>query len=251
MQYANVNGIKSSPSPKLKGKCYCCGSEVIAKCGSFKIWHWTHKDLKSCDPWWENETEWHRQWKNSFPKENQEIVHFDQKTREKHIADVKTNNGVVIEFQNSPMSIEELESRESFYGNMIWIINGSKFKNRFFIYDKLPKPDSVIFKDHIFQKRTNLSAGGFYTKPLNYEGKIVRPIYPIREIEKEIERDYRGHHLYHWSNPREVWLKSKKRVFIDFGEEELFELFIYKEYLRCIFKWNKEMFINRAIRASR
>ena len=251
MQYADVNGIKSTPSPKLKGICIHCGSEVIAKCGSSNLWHWAHKDLNNCDPWWENETPWHRQWKNYFPKENQEIVHFDEKTKEKHIADVKTNNGVVIEFQNSPMNIGELESRESFYGNMIWIINGYKFKSRFFIYDKLPKPDSIIFKDYIFQKRTNLSAEGFYEKPLSYDGKIVYPINSIKDIEKEIEQDYKGHHLYHWVNPRDVWFKSKRRVFIDLGEKELFEMVIYKGYLRCIFKWDKEMFITRAINATK
>lgn len=247
MQYADVNGIKSSPSPNLKGKCFCCDSEVIAKCGSFKIWHWAHKDLKSCDPWWENETEWHRQWKNYFPKENQEIVHFDQKTGEKHIADVKTNNGVVIEFQNSPMSIEELESRESFYGNMIWIINGSKFKNRFFIYDKLPKPDSRPHKENIFFRRTDKHAGAFYSKAKNYRKNNLYEVHGIKEIEREIEEEYDGHHLYHWSNPKKVWYNSSKKIFIDLGGDELIELLKYAHNLYCIKKWNKEYFINRAI----
>lgn len=200
MQYANVNGIKSPPSPSLKGICNCCGSEVIAKCGSINLWHWAHKDLENCDSWWEKETPWNRHWKNYFPKENQEIVHFDKKTKEKHIADVKTNNEVVIEFQNSPMNIEELKSRESFYGNMIWIINGSKFKNRFFIYDKLPKPNSVLHKKNIFFPRTDKHAGAFYSKAMNYDKNTLYEIHPLNEIKREIEEEYDGHHLYHWSN---------------------------------------------------
>jgi hypothetical protein len=48
----------------------------------------------------ENETEWHRAWKDQFPPEWQEIVHLAG-DGERHIADVKTGDGWVIEFQHS------------------------------------------------------------------------------------------------------------------------------------------------------
>lgn len=124
MRFALVDGQKSAPSPKQRGECSHCGAEMVSKCGRTKVWHWAHKTLEICDPWWENETEWHRTWKDQFPVEWQEISHFDAVSGEKHIADVKANNGLVVEFQNSPMSFEERTSREEFYGHMIWIVNG-------------------------------------------------------------------------------------------------------------------------------
>ena len=53
------------------------------------MWHWAHRGSRFCDPWWENETEWHRSWKGQFPVNWQEVVH-QAETGEKHIADVKT-----------------------------------------------------------------------------------------------------------------------------------------------------------------
>ena len=99
---------------------------MIAKCGKFVRWHWAHKSRQSCDPWWEAETDWHRDWKNKFPEEWQEVVHTDARTGERHIADVKTPHGLVIEFQHSALSPEERRSREDFYKDMIWIVDGDR-----------------------------------------------------------------------------------------------------------------------------
>lgn len=99
---------------------------MIAKCGRVKVWHWAHKGRLSCDPWWENETEWHRNWKDQFPLEWQEQIAIDPATGEKHIADVRTPDGLVIEFQHSPIAPEEIRRREAFYGNMIWIVDGTR-----------------------------------------------------------------------------------------------------------------------------
>ena len=63
-------------------------------------------------------------WKNKFPLDSQEVIQFDLLTNEKHIADVKTSHNLVIEFQHSVISIEELSAREKFYGDMIWIVDG-------------------------------------------------------------------------------------------------------------------------------
>ena len=124
MKFAIVDGIKAEAKPKLKGTCNYCGSEMIARCGRHKIWHWAHKSKADCDPWWESEGEWHRNWKNHFPIEWQEVIHTDINTGEKHIADVKNPFGLVIEFQNSNIKPEEKESREKFYNEMIWVVNG-------------------------------------------------------------------------------------------------------------------------------
>lgn len=126
MKLALVNGQRSEPSPHLRASCAYCGREMVSKCGRVKMWHWAHKSRASCDPWWESETEWHRDWKNRFPLDWQEIVHTDEATGEKHIADVKTPFRMVIEFQHSPIDPRELESREAFYKNLIWVVDGDR-----------------------------------------------------------------------------------------------------------------------------
>ena len=126
MRFAIVNNNKIEAKPKLKGLCPHCESEMIAKCGRVKVWHWAHKGNPPCDPWWESETEWHREWKNHFPVEWQEILHADPITGEKHIADVKNPFGLVIEFQHSSLKPDERLSREEFYKEMIWIVDGKR-----------------------------------------------------------------------------------------------------------------------------
>ncbi len=89
MKFALVDEIRCEAQPSLRGNCPACDHPMVAKCGEVKIWHWAHKSRRLCDPWWENETEWHRDWKNQFPVQWQEDVHKAE-NGEKHIADVKT-----------------------------------------------------------------------------------------------------------------------------------------------------------------
>ncbi|MCS4435877.1 competence protein CoiA [Aquiflexum gelatinilyticum] len=127
MKYAFVNGDKIEAVKGATGICPSCGSELIAKCGEININHWSHKGTRNCDIWWENETEWHRQWKNRFPAGWQEIVHFDGKG-EKHIADIKTHKDWVLEFQHSFINSDERNSRNKFYSKLVWVINGLRRK---------------------------------------------------------------------------------------------------------------------------
>lgn len=128
MKFAQVDGNKVEAYKGAKGTCPACGSLVIARCGDYKINHWAHKGNRNCDPWWENETEWHREWKNNFPTEWQEIPLTDEQTGEKHIADVRTSHGLVIEFQHLHIDQQERISREKFYKNMVWIVDGTRLK---------------------------------------------------------------------------------------------------------------------------
>ena len=135
MRFALSNNERIEPTKGAKGLCPCCGSELVAKCGEIKVHHWSHK--KKCDDhWWENETEWHRNWKNKFPKEWQEIIQRDE-SGEKHIADVKTGSGWTIEFQHSPISKEERDSRDYFYNKLIWIVDGTRRKTDIEQFDNL------------------------------------------------------------------------------------------------------------------
>ena len=131
MKFALHNEERKEAVPDLKGAlCPVCKADVIAKCGDKNIHHWAHKSKKKCDHWWENETQWHRDWKDNFPKEWQEVIHLSE-DGEKHIADVKTPNGLVIEFQHSAISSEEKLSREIFYKNMIWVVDGRRLERDF------------------------------------------------------------------------------------------------------------------------
>jgi hypothetical protein len=127
MKYAVVEGVRREAEPSLSGKCPRCGNAVIAKCGEIRVQHWAHRGTRTCDPWKEPETEWHRAWKNQFPEDRQEIIQW-AKDGEKHIADVKTKGGVVLEFQYSHIQRQERESREMFYQKIVWIVNGVRRK---------------------------------------------------------------------------------------------------------------------------
>lgn len=128
MKYAQVDNQRNLATKGAKGACPLCGSEVIAKCGERKINHWAHKGARSCDPWWEPETLWHRAWKNKFPVEWQENALFDEQTGEKHIADVLTSQRLVLEFQHSHIHPDERKSRENFYKNLVWVVDGTRLK---------------------------------------------------------------------------------------------------------------------------
>lgn len=126
-KFALVDGVRRVPEPGLSGGCPIFGHPMIAKCGQERVHHWAHKGSPACDPWWENETEWHRAWKDRFPEDWQEYVHHAE-DGERHVADVKTRAGWVLEFQRSPIKIEERCSREVFYKQLIWVVDGTRRK---------------------------------------------------------------------------------------------------------------------------
>ncbi|MGI4796978.1 MAG: hypothetical protein ACRYG8_23585 [Janthinobacterium lividum] len=82
-----------------------------------------------------------------------------------HRADVKTPTGVVVEFQHSAMTDAERQAREAFYGNLVWVIDGRRFANRFDIYHMLPANNSDIAADLVWVKATREmqgAAGGLF-----------------------------------------------------------------------------------------
>lgn len=143
MKYALVSGTKTVAARGLEGICPCCGSVLIPKCGDQKVHHWSHKGNRNCDQWWEIETEWHRRWKDNFPKSWQEVVHFDD-SNEKHIADVKTGNGWAVEFQYSFLKNEERQSRNRFYKKLVWVVNGSRRKTDRTQFNKMLEESSRL-----------------------------------------------------------------------------------------------------------
>ncbi len=127
MKYALVNGERREAASALSGKCPDCDGLMVSKCGEVKIRHWAHHGKRNCDLWWENETEWHRAWKDKFPSDWQEVVHRAE-NGEKHIADVKTDQGWVLEFQHSFLKPGERRARDNFYPKLVWIVDGTRRK---------------------------------------------------------------------------------------------------------------------------
>ena len=127
MKFALIEGRRREAQPNLLGQCPSCERPMVAKCGEERIWHWAHQGTRTCDSWWEPETEWHRAWKGKFPIAWQEVIH-PAENGEKHIADVKTDHGWVIEFQYSFIKPDERRSRNAFYPKLVWVVNGTRRK---------------------------------------------------------------------------------------------------------------------------
>lgn len=257
MKFALVNDIRAEPSPGNRGICCYCGVSTTSRCGPKRVWHWAHLPNKHCDPWWESETLWHRKWKGYFLERNQEVIHFDSLTGEKHIADIKTDRGLVIELQNSPIKSTELHSRENFYENMVWIVNGEKFKDNFHILDPLPDPRAEFAQDIVFSRRcADWQGRVFWRLSENPDyifgsSELVR-LHSMSEIENQIKEAYIGHHLFDWKHPRTVWYESNKPVYLDFNSNELLvQVKIYRLYgdhhpLWCVQYVSKKYIIETA-----
>lgn len=245
MNVALVGGERSAPAPGLKGECPLCGKPAQAKCGPIIRWHWAHAGRRHCDPWMENEGPWHRAWKALFPFEWQEVVAHDH-AGEKHIADVKRPDGTVIELQNSPMSLEEMNSRELFYGErMIWIVNGEKFKENIRIGDALPNPDHPKVREFKLAMPVYAPWTKAWRKPCLDGGAFAyfrrsdiaaatspRPMLELlhgKDFDGAVEESYRGQHTWSWRKPREGWLLSQRTVIFDLGESGMWAIAEYDQ----------------------
>ena len=178
MRFARKYEQRVQAQPGLFGECPSCEEPMVAKCGKQRVWHWAHKGRLNCDSWQENETEWHRKWKDKFPEEWQEIVHRAD-DGERHIADVKTYEGWVLEFQHSRISYEERRSRETYYQSLIWVVDGTTRK----------KDARQFFEAW--------NSGGKSPNPFSTKRRIA-------EHNSALLRD---------------WKDSQGHVFFDFGEE--------------------------------
>lgn len=251
MQYALVNSIRMQAFLGGKGICPICGAKMIAKCGTRIMHHWAHDRRQNCDPWWENETQWHREWKNLFPEEYREISHRAP-DGEIHRADLKTSTGIIIELQHSPISDSERLSRELFYRNLVWVVDGRSFQRNFDILHMLPDPKSKLAEDIIwFKGKRGMqgSSNGMFWRPsenpnVSNENNLVI-VHSMHEIKNEVEQSYRGHHQYDWIKPRKTWLDATCPVYIDFGDIYLVKLGSYNQSkLPCVHLISKSKFIH-------
>lgn len=66
--------------------------------------------------------EWHLSWKSRAEDSCTEVVIGP------HRADIRTREGVVVELQASPIDACEIDVRERFYGNMVWLLDGRQWR---------------------------------------------------------------------------------------------------------------------------
>ena len=225
---------------------------MVAKCGPRVMHHWAHFSRRDCDPWWENETPWHREWKEEFPEQCREVSHVDA-TGEIHRADIKTPTGIVIEVQHSTMPERERDSRELFYQNLVWILDGRSFRNNFHLGCMLPDPNVDIFRDIIwhqshrsafrwsavsesestpaFSKVSEIEQfhPGITKSNLGNRPDILMEVHQGNELAEQVKENYKGHHQFHWIRPRKTWLDATCPVYIDFCEELLYKIKTYDE----------------------
>ena len=111
---------------------YCpgCGNQVRPKCGAIVTHHWAHISGGDCDAWSEPESDWHKGWKEYFPMHCREVVMGENN---EHRADVRLDNGLVIELQHSSISPETIAEREQFYGFMVWLFDAREFAKNVYI----------------------------------------------------------------------------------------------------------------------
>lgn len=263
MQLSLVDDQRLPAFPGGKGRCEICGGGTLAKCGPRVMHHWAHEGRRNCDPWWENETLWHRQWKSLFPTDWLEVSHVSP-TGEIHRADIKTPSGLVIEVQHSAMSDAERISREQFYGNLVWIIDGRGFRSNFDLYHCLPHPASSLAEDLVWYKaRRGLqgAANGIFMRlsenrahypavtKRTLEADGMYEVHSIDRIKDDVIEAYHGHHQYDWVRPRRTWLEAKCPVYIDFGDDRLLRLQTYDESgLPCVRLVAKSDFVRYVMR---
>lgn len=164
------------------------------------------------------------------------------------------------------MTDAERQSREAFYRNLVWVIDGSGFRDNFDVYHMLPDPAAPIAADLVWAKATREMQGA--ARGLFFRLSEARSDYPEREITKanlsfgsiyslhdiraEVEQAYRGHHQYDWVRPRRTWLDAACPVYIDFGDDFLLKLDTYDESgLPCVRLVSKRKFVHDAMVESR
>lgn len=166
------------------------------------------------------ETPWHRDWKKAFPKSFREVTFLDKTIGEIHRADVHTPCGTTLEFQNSPICIEELKSREAFYPKLCWILNGKKFKG-FRILKALPDVDDPKLLGYEFCSTDHLSM----IRKLDFTNGLIKPKV-LNLYHPELKGITLTSHYYSfcWKHPHQVWYQAKAPIIVDLGGHFLYQL---------------------------
>jgi hypothetical protein len=76
---------------------------------------------------------WHLSWQVYLIEKGADVEVKVEKDGKMHKADARMKNGLIVELQHSHLSVGEIEEREAFYGNMVWVFDARRAfsKDRF------------------------------------------------------------------------------------------------------------------------
>lgn len=124
----NENNELISADVAVKGEnyiCPYCKENLILRQGSSVAWHFAHRPDSNCKETGEM-CDWHLRMQSYFSPQYREI--YIEKDGVVHRADV-LKDGFVIEFQHSPISYEDFNTRNKFYVTLgyrvIWVFDTS------------------------------------------------------------------------------------------------------------------------------
>ena len=107
--------------------CPVCGGKVHLKRGKENAAHFAHNAGECNDSWHYDMSEWHKSMQQLFPEKYREITL--KKDGIIHRADI-LKDGIVIEFQHSPITAEEFQDRNNFYTSfgykVVWVFDLSE-----------------------------------------------------------------------------------------------------------------------------
>lgn len=114
----------------IKGEeyfCPTCGASLYVRDGSQNAKHFAHEAGECTDTWHYDMSEWHIRMQNYFPIESREVV--VRSGNRAHRADVLVDK-TVIEFQHSPISVDEYMDRNRFFHSLgyrvAWVFDVSQ-----------------------------------------------------------------------------------------------------------------------------
>lgn len=155
--------------------CPICRGSVILRKGSINVDHFAHRASECIDNWHYDMSEWHYSLQKRFSKEEREVV--VKHMGEIHRADILQGNQI-IEFQHSPISIEEINKRNKFYNaagySVAWVFDVQEQ------YDS--KAIKIIEYDRAEYKWSNPKRClQCFPQPKEYNKKLVIYLYWVDE----------------------------------------------------------------------
>lgn len=95
--------------------CPVCSGKLILRAGEVNAHHFAHEAGACPDHWHYDMSDWHKTMQEQFPIECREVVM--KHNGEIHRADV-FKDGIVVEFQHSPITPQEFRERNTFYNTL-------------------------------------------------------------------------------------------------------------------------------------
>ena len=168
----------SEANKKEKYFCPVCNEVLILKNGEINIAHFAHKNRECIDNWHYDMSEWHRKKQNYFDIKYQEIIL--EKDYSKKRADI-LKDGVVIEFQHSPISASEFNSRNGFYTScgykVAWVFDVTEqINNEELFWNEYSSKDNIMkwkYPMRILKEINNLRINNNVSVWLNWDYQHV------------------------------------------------------------------------------